>query len=142
MDTPVVTQIDPTSPTDDLEKLIDKIQAAARSGQVDTASIQMALDILEGNPIPSRPYYSGFALLHYTGPDKLKKVTATFDSAANQTGGNVAVHPIWYDQHIESDTAFLDPTAVQNVPWTITDASPSRTAEWWVFPSLAFEVRI
>jgi hypothetical protein len=74
---------------------------------------------------------------------KAKPVSAiTFDSAANQTGGNVAVHPIWYDQHIESDTAFLDPTAVQNVPWTITDASPSRTAEWWVFPNLAFEVRI
>jgi hypothetical protein len=26
---------------------------------------------------------------------------------------------VWYDQHIESDTALLDPTAVDGVPWTI-----------------------
>jgi len=32
----------------------------------------------------------------------------------------VDVHQIWYDTHIESDTAFIDPSAVRDVPWTIT----------------------
>ena len=35
-------------------------------------------------------------------------------------GGNVNVHQVWYDSHIESDTAFIDPSAVLEVPWTIT----------------------
>ncbi len=36
------------------------------------------------------------------------------------TGTNLTVHQIWYDNHIESDTGSLDPTAVWNTPWTIT----------------------
>jgi len=96
------------------------VRAAAAAGRVDAASIQLALDILEGNPIPSRPTYSGLPILHYDGPNKLRRVAPTFDSGGNKTGGNVPVHQIWFDEHIESDTSLLDPSLVQEVPWTIT----------------------
>lgn len=120
-DGPVSTSdIDMTSPRDDLRSLIMKVQAAAKRSVRDTASIQMALDILEGNPIPSRPTYSGMALLHYTGPERIGHVQPISDSTGNVIGGNLNVHQIWFDNHIESDTALIDPTAVQNVPWTIT----------------------
>ncbi len=62
-------------------------------------SIQFGLDILEGNPLPNRAY-SGLPLLHYKGGEKVKVV----DPATR----NVAIHQMWYDTHIESDTAFLD----------------------------------
>ena len=112
LDGPVVTSsIDPTSPKDDLGNTLLSIFARALAGNVDTTKIQFALDILEGNPIPSRPTYSGMALLHYTGPEKVKQVDAT---------GNVNIHQVWYDDHIESDTSLLDPSLVMNVPWEIT----------------------
>ena len=82
-------------------------------------AIDRAIDILEGNPIENRAY-SGFPLLHYTGPLKLKKVEPVLDASGRTVGGNVNVHQIWYDNHIESDTGMLDPSAVQGVPWTIT----------------------
>src|SRR5262249_40992988 len=120
MDTPVITKIDRTSPADDLTALIEKVRAAAAGGRVDSASIQFAIHILEGKPIPARPTYSGLPLLHYNGPNKLRKVTPLFDSGGNKTGGDVAVHQVWFDEHIESDTSLLDPSLVQDVPWTIT----------------------
>src|SRR3954468_2224085 len=58
MDPPTVTAIDATSPTDDLGSVFDKILAAARAGGRDDASIQLGIDILEGNAIAARPAYS------------------------------------------------------------------------------------
>ncbi|MBM3734639.1 MAG: hypothetical protein FJW39_02545 [Acidobacteria bacterium] len=115
-----VTPVDPTSPADDLAAVFERIRTAGRSGRVDTASIQFGLDILEGNPIPSRPTYSGLPVLHYTGPEKLAAVRPVFDTSGRPIGGNVDVRQIWYGSHIESDVALLDTTAVQNLPWTIT----------------------
>ena len=115
----IVTPIDPTSPSDDLRQLITEIRDLAEQGTVDQTRLQMMIDILEGNPIPTRTY-SGFPLLHYNGPDKVKKVIPEYDQAGNKIGGNVEVHQIWYDSHIESDTAFIDPSDVQDVPWTVT----------------------
>jgi hypothetical protein len=112
--------IDETSPTQDLDQVFKKVTAAAQGGVLDLTDIQFGIDILEGNPIASRPTYSGIALLHYTGPEKVKSVTAIKDSTGKVTGGNVNVHEVWFDQNIESDTAFLDASAVQDVPWTIT----------------------
>jgi hypothetical protein len=111
--------IDKTSPKDDLNQLLTDIQSAANNGVVDQAKIQAALDILEGNPISNR-VYSGFPLLHYTGPLKTNTVTPIFDAAGNKIGGNVNIHQIWYDNHIESDTALLDVSQVLDVPWTVT----------------------
>ncbi|ADD45959.1 hypothetical protein [Stackebrandtia nassauensis] len=69
--------------------------------------LSRAIHILEGNPIPDREY-SGFPLLHYNGPDKIKKVEPIRDKRGKIIGGNVNIHQLWYDHHIESDTAFLD----------------------------------
>ncbi len=112
---PVVTPIDKTSPTDDLATAFKQIKN--RQGST-AAAAQKAIDILEGNPVPGRQY-SGLPLLHYNGPDKVKKVVPTFDAAGNKTGGVVEVHQIWFDSHIESDTAMIDPSDVLDVPWTI-----------------------
>lgn len=112
---PIVTPIDKTSPTDDLADAIKDI--SNREGSSGQAA-QRAIDILEGNPVPNRQY-SGFPMLHYNGPDKVKHVQAIYDNSGNKIGGMVEVHQIWFDNHIESDTAFIDPSEVKDVPWTI-----------------------
>ncbi|NKE70271.1 hypothetical protein [Candidatus Manganitrophus noduliformans] len=114
-----ISPIPKISPKDDLEQLLKEIQSAAKKGTVDQQKIQSALDILEGNPIANRAY-SGFPLLHYNGPDKVGVVTPIFDARGGKIGGNVNIHQIWYDNHIESDTALLDDSAVRDVPWTAT----------------------
>jgi hypothetical protein len=124
---PVVTQINEISPTDDLRALFDKVLRLAPTATKNSpenepinTAIKRAIDILEGNPVPER-VYSGLPVLHYLGPDKVKRVTPIFDDTGkNVVGGNVDVHQVWYDSHIESDTAFIDPSAVMNVPWTVT----------------------
>ncbi|MCA1592405.1 MAG: hypothetical protein LC754_07095 [Acidobacteria bacterium] len=124
---PVVSQINPTSPTDDLRTIFEKatrLSAKPQKEEVEVESlrrtIQSGIDILEGNPIPDR-LYSGLPLLHYMGPLKVRKVEPVYDDTGkNVIGGNVAVHQVWYDSHIESDTAFIDPSEVLDAPWTIT----------------------
>lgn len=124
---PVVTQINDISPSDDLRTIFERVIHLAAQAKKDSPeaepinkAIQMGIDILEGNPIPERAY-SGFPVLHYLGPDKIKQVTPIYDDTGkNVVAGNVNIHQIWYDSHIESDTAFIDPSAVLNVPWTVT----------------------
>lgn len=135
-DDPIVTEINKTSPTDDLVAIFKSIKQELddddddengddvddddnenRTVDIDSA-IQMGIDILEGNPIPNR-VYSGFPLLHYIGPLKFKQVQPIFENGV-LVGGNVNVHQIWYDNFIESDTFCLDPSLVWDVPWTIT----------------------
>lgn len=122
---PKVTTIDPTSPSDDLRAVFDKVAVllAAQPRPGDPAAIaevlQTGIDVLEGNPRPGRAY-SGFPLLHYMGPAKIKPVKAITDKNGKVTGGNVDIHQIWYDGHIETDTSFIDPSAVLDVPWTVT----------------------
>ncbi len=129
-DAPVVSNIDRTSPTDDLlalfkqlKKTDDDQSEADGDGKQGKATveqlIQFGLDILEGNPIANRNY-SGIPVLHYKGPDKIKKVIPITDANGNVIGGNVDMHQVWYDSHIEADTSLLDVSAVKNVPWTIT----------------------
>ncbi|MES2295480.1 MAG: hypothetical protein V4582_00490 [Pseudomonadota bacterium] len=133
---PLISSIDKTSPTDDITAALKKIRGGLNiHGQLDKASVKLMIDILEGNPVPDR-VYSGFALLHYTGPNRIKKVrpicTGNTECARNLDGtlavpssvigGNVDIHQIWFDNHIESDTALLDPSEVLGVPWTITYA--------------------
>lgn len=128
---PKIEPIDATSPTDDLAAIF-KAWHKTRNGNgdnedavpyspanLDPAGLQRAIDILEGNPVANR-VYSGIPMIHYNGPNKVKKVDPVYDSNGNLVGGNVTVHQIWFDTHIESDTAFIDPSAVKNVPFTIT----------------------
>ena len=124
---PVVTEINPLSPTDDLRASLDTIERIAaqpaprEAAEVEKLrrAIQTALDVLEGNPIPGRAY-SGLPVLHYMGPEKTRAVTPVLDASGKMVGGNIDVHQVWYDSHIESDVAFIDPSAVQDVPWTVT----------------------
>ena len=123
---PIVSAINPTSPTDDLRQIFDLVTRLARQKPQETAdvdalrkAVQLGLDIVEGNPVANR-VYSGLPLLHYTGPEKLKKVTPILDAHGKTIGGNVDVQQVWYDSHLESDTSLLDVSAVQDVPWTIT----------------------
>ncbi|HEY6252143.1 MAG TPA: hypothetical protein VI685_19470, partial [Candidatus Angelobacter sp.] len=124
---PVVSKINPASPTDDLQEIFDHIEFRTNKktplNDLDRKAIannlQRGVDILEGNPVPDR-LYSGLPLLHYKGPEKVRPVTPIKDASGNVIGGNVDIHQVWYDTHIESDVAFLDPMPVAEVPWTIT----------------------
>ncbi len=131
-DDPTVSTINPTSPTDDLARIFESVlDDAASASQGATTEViqyaigdiqrnlQMALNILEGYTVENRAY-SGFPLLHYTGPEKIRRVTPTHDENGTLTGGNVDIHQIWYDSHIESDVSLLNPVDVWDVPWTIT----------------------
>ena len=112
--------IDSTSPTDDLTALFQRILDAAQNGTLDNDDMQLAIAILEGDRLPVPRNYDGLPLLHYTAPEKVKSVTPIYGSGGKIVGGNVNVHQIWFDSHIESDTAFIDPSAVWDVPWEIT----------------------
>lgn len=119
---PVVSPIDPTSPTMDLRAVFETV---LRAGKTDPGAvlreIQRGIDILEGNPVADRAY-SGFPLLHYTGPLKVQTLKPTRNEDGSVTG-NVDVHQIWYDSRIESDTAMIDLSGMSQDPdatWTIT----------------------
>lgn len=122
---PVVSQINRASPTDDLRYIFENVTRLAgkrkERSEIEALkkNIQEGIDILEGYDVPQR-IYSGLPLLHYTGPEKVRKVVPVLDDKGQTIGGNVNVHQIWYDSHIESDTAFVEPSAVMNVPWTVT----------------------
>lgn len=127
--TPVVTRINPASPTDDLQEVFDHVEFRinkARRGKLTELdkkaianNLRRGIDILEGNPVPHR-LYSGLPLLHFKAAENVKRVIPVRDEHGNVVGGNVDIHQVWYDTHIESDTAFLDPSEVLEVPWTIT----------------------
>lgn len=112
---PVVSEINKTSPTDDLYTAFKTIKETSGS---DAGAVQRAIDVLEGNPIADRAY-SGMPLLHYNGPNKVKHVQPIKDEAGNTIGGIVEIHQVWFDSHIESDTNMVDPSDVKEVPWTI-----------------------
>lgn len=122
-------RINKTSPNDDLDMIIDDLEKSTKLNRhLDKKLVQMGIDILEGNPIADRAY-SGFPMLHYNGPNKIRKVTpicaagpcsSPLSADDEVIGGNVHVKMIYWDQHIESNVAFLDPSDVQDVPWTVT----------------------
>lgn len=122
---PKVSLINGTSPQDDLKAFFNAIifnatrlqrgggtpdQMKLYLAHMQTA-IQGGLDVLEGNPRPNR-YYSGLPLLHWKSGSDVK--------AVDEATANVNVHQVWYDSHIESDTAYLDARKVKDKPWTIT----------------------
>ena len=133
---PVVSVINPTSPEDDLKAIYYEVMRSlapdvTRAGtereeynynhEAVRAALRLAVDILEGNPVPGRAY-NGFPLLHYDSLEKVRKVIPIKDQQGNIIGGNVDVHQIWFNQRIESDTAYIDASAIKdaNVPWTVT----------------------
>lgn len=123
-DGPVLTeQIDMTSPDDDLDEVIRRIEILSRKHRGHVLHrlhrlVRFGLDILEGNPINRT--YSGLPMLHYTGATRIKEVVPSYDVDGNVIGGNVDINMYYWGQHIEADAMFIDPSAVQEVPWTIT----------------------
>jgi len=113
-------KINKTSPAEDLDRIIDKLEeSASKHGKVKLKYIDFALDILEGNKIKNRAY-SGFPMLHYNGPNKLGVVEPIYDENGVKVGGELEVGMIYFDQHIESDISLIDVSQVQDVPWSIT----------------------
>ena len=117
---PVITGIDPTSPIEDLKAIFDALaQELVRSAPLNPADVEQQLRfgvaILQGDPldefVDGPRAYDGFPLLHYDGPTKIKKVDPETKT--------VKVHQIWYDEHIESDTALIDVSEVLEEPWII-----------------------
>jgi hypothetical protein len=91
----------------------------------DAAAIQRGIDVLEGNPIPGRAY-SGMPVLHIAGGDQVGVVKPKYDSVTGKAiGGNINVHQVWFGQHIEEDTSYIDTSLMalpenKDLPWTIT----------------------
>ncbi len=118
-DGPVLTRaIDKTNPEDDLDAIIDKFEKGRVPHRLIKKLSKRGVDILEGNPVGRA--YDGFSMLHYTGPNRVKKVIPEYDADGVLIGGNVDVNMIYFNQRIESDMAFIDPSEVQEVPYTIT----------------------
>jgi hypothetical protein len=111
---PVVTPLNNAiSPTDDLHSVVFGLeQGVADKDHTEVLKwINLGRDILEGNHIKNR-HYNGFPVLHYQGGTKVK----TVDPKTKK----VKVHQIWYDEHIESDTAFLNLSQLDDEDtWTI-----------------------
>jgi len=146
---PQVSPINPKSPEDDLTAIYYEVMChlprdltedskeaieqrcegkqRKQDDKAVRAALQRALDIIEGNPVPDRAY-SGFPLLHFDSLEKVRKAVPIKNEKGEIIGGNVDVHQIWYNQRIESDTAYVDlsPLKPPNVPqgvnptWTIT----------------------
>jgi hypothetical protein len=134
-DDPVTREIDKTSPTDDLDWIMDRIEAMSKPHEmcrtfrgnrhcyeyprrVNPATLRTlarrAVDIIEGNELQGRfseREYEGFPLLHYLGGIKTKPVDPVTKS--------VTINQIWYDSHIEADANYIDPIAVTDEEWTI-----------------------
>ncbi len=129
---PVLTQaINPASPEDDLDVIIRRIE----QGNSNPSDLIKGIAILEGDRHDRA--YAGFPMLHFNGPNKTKKVEVICQKPSGKlrhngkpkaschpsdtvVGGNVDVNMIYFNQHIKSDTAFVDPSLVQDVPWTVT----------------------
>lgn len=104
-----------------------QIDASAVAEKLQLAIAILQGDQLQGDPYQHRVYGNGkFPLLHYNGGEKLKQVKqVTLDDG--RTIWNVDVHQIWYDSHIESDTAFIDLS-----PLNGPDGKVSDTVEWMI----------
>jgi hypothetical protein len=134
-DDPVIRTIDKTSPTDDLDWILDQIEAMSEPrricrstprfsfcyeipARVNTGQLRQlarhAVDIIEGNTLRGElrgREYEGFPLLNYLGGLKTKSVDPVTKT--------VEINQLWFDTHVLSDTAYVDPTVVNDEEWTI-----------------------
>jgi hypothetical protein len=106
----------PGDPEDDLAAAMDAMGAAAAAGDRTKAASarQLAINILEGNPIADKSY-SGIPLLNWNTPAKVKSVPA---------GGNVVVREVRFGETALSDTwllSFDDPSQPYTITFRITE---------------------
>ncbi|HBS33044.1 MAG TPA: hypothetical protein DEA40_15115 [Parvularcula sp.] len=117
------------SPTDDLDVVRRHLLAARNKNDVNPAIVQRGIDILEGNQVADRSY-SGFPVLHYNGPLKIKSV--------DPVTRTVEINQIWFDTHIESDTMYIDTCAVEKIGGVLNhetgkcDGGDWDDGEWFV----------
>ncbi|MEA2256909.1 MAG: virginiamycin lyase [Solirubrobacteraceae bacterium] len=121
---PRPANVQPTgAPDDDLEAALSTMVGAPDAATA-AAARQEAIDILEGNPIPGRPY-SGLALLNWNAPSKVQTVP----------GGpnpNVTIRVVRFGQHAITDTSmlsFADPTQPYTITWLITELGTGMGGE-------------
>lgn len=86
----------PGTPESDLAAALDSLAAASSAEQAQAAA-QLALDILEGNPI-AKKVYSGIPLLNWNAPARVQTVPP---------GGTVTIRQVRWGEHTLSDTALL-----------------------------------
>jgi len=100
------------SPEDDLDDALRAL-AAATDADAAAAARAEALAILEGTPLPGRPY-SGIPLLNWNAPAKVKTVPA---------GGTVDVREVRFPGHSMSDAwllRFEDPSQPYTVRYRVS----------------------
>lgn len=134
---PVVSEINPLSPTDDLRGIVKTLRdIVPENGNIGgncngngngnsecaqlLAAVDFGIDIMEGNAVDRA--YSGMPMLHFNGPNKVRgpeDFELELDADGNVIGGRIEVHQVWFDQRIMSDTSYIDPTPVLDVPWTM-----------------------
>ncbi|HMC42835.1 MAG TPA: hypothetical protein VKI20_07480, partial [Acidimicrobiales bacterium] len=103
----------PATPTNDLRDALDTL-ATATDAPTAAAARQTAIDILEGNSLPGKPY-SGLPLLNWNLPTKVKTVPA---------GGTVVVNEVRFGQEVLSDAwllQFADPTKAFSITYRVAD---------------------
>lgn len=138
---------DKTSPADDLAAVFkqwyigkqalgtyapgnpyDQANYHYHSEYFDPDMIQLGIDVLEGNEsaaLATRAY-KGMPILHIAGGDQVKTVMPVYAAdGVTPIGGNVEVHQVWFGQHIEEDTSYIDTSIMalpenKDLPWTIT----------------------
>lgn len=100
--------MDASSPTDDLQSVIDEIIATGSK-----ARVQEGLDILLGTNFSgalSNKVYKGYELLNYRG----RKDNHTYDPVTK----NITIEQLWWDNEIRSDSNMLEVPAYGD--YTIT----------------------
>ena len=117
------------SPEDDLDDALRRLAAAADADAA-AADRAEALAILEGTPLPGRPY-SGIPLLNWNAPAKVKTVPA---------GGTVDVREVRFPGHSMSDAwllRFEDPSQPYTVRYRISELGGVAGGELRPAPLLA-----
>jgi streptogramin lyase len=103
----------PTSPEEDLSAALAQIGSTTDTATAGKAR-QLALDILEGNAIPGKPY-SGLPLLNWNVPARVQTVPA---------GGTVTIREVRFGQHVLTDTwllQFADPTQPFSITYRVSE---------------------
>jgi streptogramin lyase len=121
---PRPANVQPTgAPDDDLEAALTTMVNAPDAATA-AAARQEAIDILEGNPIPGRPY-SGLALLNWNAPSKIQDVP-------DVPNPNVTIREVRFGQHAITDTSMLrfpNTSRPYTITWLITELGTGMGGE-------------
>ncbi len=144
---PLVSSIDKTSPTDDLDRIMDKLEAMIgrdkkrrhdddgkhasgygkkakgkdrprKSVKVNARKVRkLARQAID--IIEGNELSGDLAGRVYEGFPLLHYLGGLKTKSVDPVTKTVTINQIWYDTHIESDTSYVDPTIVDDEEWTI-----------------------